>query len=205
MLEVLPSDEIVQSTRSDPQPSPTISPPNSDVEKQILENGDEPIVNASKTSAFRSLGWLDRFLALWIFLAMAIGIILGNFVPNTGPSLQKGKFVGVSIPIAVGLLVMMYPILCKVKFETLHRVFRNRYIWIQILFSIFVNWIIAPLVMVCSPSHPPLKISSDFHIARSSMGVPPRQRRPSRGSYSRWLSKVHRNGKPLFLLPRPKA
>ena len=50
-------------------------------------------------SAFRSLGWLDRFLALWIFLAMAVGIILGNFVPETGPALEKGKFVGVSVPI----------------------------------------------------------------------------------------------------------
>lgn len=51
------------------------------------------------SSAFKSLGWLDRFLALWIFLSMAIGILLGNFVPNTGPALQKGKFVGVSVPI----------------------------------------------------------------------------------------------------------
>jgi hypothetical protein len=50
-------------------------------------------------SAFKSLGWLDRFLALWIFLAMAVGIILGNFVPETGPALEKGKFVGVSVPI----------------------------------------------------------------------------------------------------------
>lgn len=50
-------------------------------------------------SAFKSLGLLDRFLAVWIFLAMAIGIILGNFVENTGPALQKGKFVGVSVPI----------------------------------------------------------------------------------------------------------
>ena len=131
--------------------------------------------------------------------------MLGNIVPSTGPSLQKGKFVGVSIPIAVGLLVMMYPILCKVKFETLHRVFRNRYIWIQILFSIVVNWIIAPLVMVRSPSRPPLKISSYFRIVRSSMGVPPRQGQPSRGPYSRWLGKVHRNGEPFSILPSPKA
>lgn len=50
-------------------------------------------------SAFKSLGWLDRFLALWIFLAMLVGILLGNFVPSTGPALQKGKFVGVSVPI----------------------------------------------------------------------------------------------------------
>ena len=52
-------------------------------------------------SAFKGLGLLDRFLALWIFLAMAIGIILGNFVPETGPALQKGKFVGVSVPIGM--------------------------------------------------------------------------------------------------------
>jgi ACR3 family arsenite transporter len=52
-------------------------------------------------SAFKGLGLLDRYLALWIFLAMAIGIILGNFVPETGPALQKGKFVGVSVPIGM--------------------------------------------------------------------------------------------------------
>jgi hypothetical protein len=55
--------------------------------------------NVRHESAFKGLGLLDRFLALWILLAMAIGIILGNFVPNTGPALQKGKFVGVSVPI----------------------------------------------------------------------------------------------------------
>ena len=55
--------------------------------------------HASKVSAFKSLGLLDRFLALWIFLTMLIGIILGNFVPNIGPALQRGKFVGVSVPI----------------------------------------------------------------------------------------------------------
>ncbi|CAP79214.1 Pc06g02210 [Penicillium rubens Wisconsin 54-1255] len=104
--------------------------------------------STAKQSAFKGLGWLDRFLALWIFLAMAVGIILGNFVENTGPALQKGKFVGVSIPIAIGLLVMMYPILCKVRYESLHHVFRERGVWIQIGFSIFINWIIAPLLML---------------------------------------------------------
>lgn len=108
-------------------------------------SGDAP---AAKVSAFKSLGLLDRFLAVWIFLAMAIGIILGNLVPNTSPALQKGQFVGVSVPIAVGLLVMMYPILCKVRYETLHRVFQEREIWVQIGFSIVVNWIVAPLVML---------------------------------------------------------
>ena len=116
--------------------------PIDDVEKQRTS------MSYVKVSAFKSLGLLDRFLAVWIFFAMLVGILLGNFVPNTGPALQKGKFVGVSIPIAVGLLVMMYPILCKVKFETLHYAFRKREIWIQILFSIFVNWIIAPFLML---------------------------------------------------------
>lgn len=102
----------------------------------------------SKTTAFRSLGLLDRYLAIWIFLAMVIGVLLGNFVPSTGPTLQKGKFVGVSIPIAIGLLVMMYPILCKVRFEELHRSFQHRTLWVQIGFSILINWIAAPLLML---------------------------------------------------------
>jgi arsenite transporter len=56
---------------------------------------------SKKESAFKSLGLLDRFLAVWILLAMIIGVLLGNFVPQTGPTLQKGKFVGVSIPIGI--------------------------------------------------------------------------------------------------------
>jgi ACR3 family arsenite transporter len=55
--------------------------------------------DTSSKSAFKSLGLLDRFLAVWILLAMIIGVLLGNFVPETGPALDKGKFVGVSIPI----------------------------------------------------------------------------------------------------------
>jgi hypothetical protein len=77
----------------------TSSPTTEDVEKQSTEN------ITTKQSAFKGLGWLDRFLAVWIFLAMAIGIILGNFVESTGPALQKGKFVGVSIPIGTFLCI----------------------------------------------------------------------------------------------------
>ncbi|KAJ5935526.1 hypothetical protein N7466_005073 [Penicillium verhagenii] len=126
-------DELSSSPRSD------------DAEKQKTNESEETM---AKQSAFQSLGWLDRFLALWIFLAMAIGIILGNFVENTGPALQKGKFVGVSIPIAIGLLVMMYPILCKVRYESLHHILGQRGIWVQMAFSIVVNWIIAPFLML---------------------------------------------------------
>lgn len=66
-----------------------------DIEKQAGPS-ESP---QEKDSVFKNLGILDQFLAVWIFLAMAIGIILGNFVPNTGPALQRGKFVGVSVPI----------------------------------------------------------------------------------------------------------
>ncbi|KAK5290123.1 arsenicals resistance [Exophiala xenobiotica] len=118
-------------------------PTNSDVEKQQQQER-----LAQKKSVYAGLGWLDRLLVLWILLAIIIGILLGNFVDSVGPALQKGKFINVSVPIAVGLLVMMYPILCKVKYETLHRMFAHRQIWVQLGFSIVVNWIIAPLVML---------------------------------------------------------
>ncbi|KAL2199921.1 sodium bile acid symporter family-domain-containing protein [Corynascus similis CBS 632.67] len=119
-----------------------------DVEKQVPN--DLPCCEASQSrlSAFSSLGFLDRFLAVWIFLAMLIGILLGNFVEDVGPALQQGTFVGVSIPIAIGLLVMMYPILCKVQYEKLHEILKTREIWIQLGFSIVVNWIVAPLFML---------------------------------------------------------
>ncbi|EPE04443.1 arsenical-resistance protein [Ophiostoma piceae UAMH 11346] len=104
-------------------------------------------IQTEPASAFKSLGWLDRFLAIWILLAMVVGVLLGNFVSGVGEALQKGHFVGVSIPIAVGLLVMMYPILCKVRFESLHQVFAQRAVWTQIAFSIAMNWIVAPLFM----------------------------------------------------------
>ncbi|KAK0729221.1 arsenical-resistance protein [Apiosordaria backusii] len=103
---------------------------------------------AEPKNTFQSLSFLDRFLAVWIFLAMLIGVLLGNFVDDVGPALHKGTFFDVSVPIAVGLLVMMYPILCKVKYESLHKVFREREIWVQLGFSIVVNWVVAPLFML---------------------------------------------------------
>ncbi|KAI0387936.1 arsenical-resistance protein ACR3 [Hypomontagnella monticulosa] len=137
--------------------------PNVDTEKGIGAE-DQAVESAAspKQSAFKSLGWLDRFLAVWIFLAMVIGILLGNFVPETAVALQKGQFVGVSVPIAVGLLVMMYPILCKVRYEILHEIFSHRGIWKQIAFSVFMNWIVAPFLMLalawaCLPDQPELR------------------------------------------------
>merc|ERR1711900_120259 len=114
-----------------------------EAEQSTIENPDK-----KKTSIYAGLGWLDRLLVLWILLAIVIGILLGNFIDSVGPALQRGKFVDVSVPIAVGLLLMMYPILCKVQYETLHQVFAHRVIWVQLGFSIIVNWIIAPLLML---------------------------------------------------------
>lgn len=64
-----------------------------------IQGDYENNISTTKVSAFKSLGLLDRFLAIWVLLAMVVGILLGNFVPSSGPALQKGKFVGVSVPI----------------------------------------------------------------------------------------------------------
>jgi ACR3 family arsenite transporter len=68
-------------------------------EKKTVDEENQAQACPEKVSAFKSLSWLDRFLALWIFLAMLVGILLGNFVPSTEKVLQQGRWVGVSIPI----------------------------------------------------------------------------------------------------------
>ncbi len=85
-----------------------LAPPTSGSVAQDVEQQRTDQTADTHTSAFKSLGVLDQFLALWIFLAMLVGILLGNFVPSTGPALQRGKFVGVSIPI--GMLRMRHPL-----------------------------------------------------------------------------------------------
>ena len=71
-----------------------------DDQRPIAQDQNGSVAGQDGTGTpFKRLGWLDRLLALWIFLAMAVGILLGNFVPRTGPALQKGQFIGVSVPI----------------------------------------------------------------------------------------------------------
>ncbi|KAL7933006.1 sodium bile acid symporter family domain-containing protein [Trichoderma chlorosporum] len=127
---------------------PEMGQEKSSTDAEAQQNDDDNTTKKRNLSAFASLGLLDRFLAVWIFLAMAVGIILGNFVPSMSPALEKGTFVGVSVPIAIGLLVMMYPILCKVQYESLHKLLNKKELWKQIGFSIVVNWIIAPFLML---------------------------------------------------------
>lgn len=81
-----------------------IQPEKMNAQTKSQEENSNEMQQKRKFSAFASLGLLDRFLAVWIFLAMAVGIILGNFVPSMSPALEKGTFVGVSIPIGRSLL-----------------------------------------------------------------------------------------------------
>ncbi len=111
---------------------------------------------AQPTGIAGRLSTLDRFLPLWIFLAMVVGIALGKVFPSLGPSLDAIKLDTVSLPIAIGLLWMMYPVLAKVKYEKIPAIAGN---WKMSGTSLLLNWVIGPAVMfilawLLLPDHP---------------------------------------------------
>lgn len=103
--------------------------------------------NFDASKVFKELSFIDRWLAVWIIAAMAIGVILGVFVPGISESIDVVKVDQVSLPVALGLWLMMYPVLCKVRYEVLGGLFKQRQFLGQVGMSLVLNWVIGPALM----------------------------------------------------------
>ena len=102
------------------------------------------VAPAPSPGVMGSMSFLDRWLPLWILAAMAAGLLLGRAVPGIGPALGALEISGVSVPIAIGLLVMMYPVLAKVRYDETQRITGDRRLMIT---SLVLNWLVGPALM----------------------------------------------------------
>ena len=99
---------------------------------------------SAETATAARLSTLDRLLPVWIGLAMAAGLILGRVIPGLGTVLTAVQLDGISLPIAAGLLIMMYPVLAKVRYDRLDSVTGDRRLLVS---SLLLNWVLGPAVM----------------------------------------------------------
>ncbi len=119
-----------------PEGTPVSTPTDSSTPGVRADSGPGPLPARLST--------LDRFLPVWIGLAMVVGILLGRVVPGLGDGLARVEVDGVSLPIAIGLLVMMYPVLAKVRYDRLDSVTGDRRL---LAASLLLNWLIGPALM----------------------------------------------------------